>query len=608
MKISLLYILALLCYGVTFFLFLRLLFWKKVSQKYFWKGKPAITLSDLKLISAFEDTPLPFISILVPAKNESAVIRQTIVNALHLDYPSDKYELGIVVDERETIENDQKVQHVWSDIQHLRQTLCLKQDSKKKFVLKSFPKELQQALLLFKMKNHQWGSFYHELFIQYSSTLSYSYDPSVLHALKSSLEEALKRIPHTQKEVKKYVMISLQKQFPKADRIALKQMMQPLQETIFSFVQSVGWKELENITKQDVQEAFPTTKTIAEGLAKDANQLGVALKIISVPLPYTGTYPRTYTTDLTHSTKGRALNYAIDELNPSTDIVGFYDAESRPDQSVLLHVAHRYLQKKEKLPILQGPLYQVRNYYTMGFVSRIGGLFKAVSHEWYLPIIFKKIPFVGGTNLFVPKSLLLSIQGFNPVALTEDLDLGIRAYTQRNVSVEFLPVVSTEQTPPKWNQFFKQRLRWASGHLQVMTEIKRTHPSLYWQLFWKGPFEWMLYQFSALVVILMNFGFIFSKLGWIPNHMVSVNPTLQMVLLGLNIPYVFFSFYCFYHYQFTFEKHFLSLDSFPGVECIKLVISSILVFLLPLPYIWALILHVIDKKPIHWVKTPRTAE
>jgi cellulose synthase/poly-beta-1,6-N-acetylglucosamine synthase-like glycosyltransferase len=608
MKINPLYVLALVCYGITFYLFLRLLFWKKISQKYYWKGKPGLTLTDVKLISAFEDTPLPFISIIIPAKNESAVIQQTIVNAIHLNYPSNCYELAIVVDERETIENDQKVQNVWLEIQRYRQSPSSKQDANRRFVLKNYTKELQQALLLFKMKNHQWGSFYHELFIQYSSTLSYSYDPSVLQALKSSLEEALKRIPHSRKEVKKYVMISLQKQFPKADRAALKQMMQPLQKTIYSFVKSVSWKEMKNITKQDVQEAFPTTKTIAENLVKDANELGVALKIISVPLHYTGTYPRTYTTNLTYSTKGRALNYAIDELDPSTDIVGFYDAESRPDQAVLLHVAYQYLKKKENLPILQGPLYQVRNYYTMGFVSRIGGLFKAVSHEWYLPIIFKKIPFVGGTNLFILKSLLLTIQGFNPVALTEDLDLGIRAYVQRNVAVEFLPVVSTEQTPPRWNQFFKQRLRWASGHLQVMAEIKKTHSTLYWQLFWKGPFEWILYQFSALIVILMNFGFIFSKFGWIPNHIVSVNPTLQKVLLLLNIPYVFFSFYCFYHYQFTFEKHFLSLDSFPGIECIKLIVSSVLVFLLPLPYIWALILHIVDKKPIHWVKTPRTAE
>jgi hypothetical protein len=141
-----------------------------------------------------------------------------------------------------------------------------------------------------------------------------------------------------------------------------------------------------------------------------------------------------------------------------------------------------------------------------------------------------------------------------------------------------------------------------------MSSIRKSHPNLYWDLFWKGPFEWFLYQFSGIVVIGMNLGFIASKIGWIPKQMYSVNPVLQIVLLCMNIPYVFFSFYCFYHYQFTFEKQFLSLDSFPGLECVKLLLSSLLVFLLPLPYIWAMILRAIGKHPTSWVKTPRTVE
>ncbi|MDD4613855.1 MAG: glycosyltransferase family 2 protein [Caldisericia bacterium] len=611
MRANFLYSLAFLCYGITFFLFIRLLIWKKLSKKYYWTAKSKLSLADVKMISAFEDIPLPFISIMIPAKNESAVIRHTIHNAIHLSYPSHRYELLVIVDEREHIENEKRIEKVWEEITKWRKEVGNSQPFDKRrvdFSFKSISKELQQAVLMYKMKHLLWGPFYHELYVEFSSTLSYTSDPSVLHALKCSLEEALKKMPYTRKDVKKCLMISLQKAFPSTERVVLKKMMLKLEETIYSFVHTISIHELQDITRDDVRDAFPTTKSIAEDMMEDASKQGVMLKVVSVPTNYTGVYPRTYTNQNTHSTKGRALNYALDEVDSLTDIVGFYDAESRPDHSVLLHVAKVYLQKKENLPILQGPLYQVRNYYTMGLVSRIGGLFKAVSHEWYLPIIFKKVPFVGGTNLFVSKALLFKIHGFNPEALTEDLDLGIRAYMMHNVHVEFLPVISTEQTPPFWSQFFKQRLRWASGHLQVMSEIRKTHRELYWQLFWKGPFEWVLYQFSAIVVILMNIGFIVSKMGWIPKQMIPVNPVLQLVLLFMTIPYIFFSFYCFYHYQFTFEKHFLSLDSFPGMECIKLVLSSVLVFLLPLPYIWALILHILDKKPKTWVKTPRTCE
>jgi len=109
MKANILYTLAFVCYGITFFLFIRLLIWKRISKKYYWNAKPTLTLPDIQMISSFEETPLPFISIMIPAKNESAVIRQTIHNAIHLNYPSNQYELLVIVDEREQIENDKKV-------------------------------------------------------------------------------------------------------------------------------------------------------------------------------------------------------------------------------------------------------------------------------------------------------------------------------------------------------------------------------------------------------------------------------------------------------------------------------------------------------------------
>ncbi|MEZ4812004.1 MAG: hypothetical protein R2883_00675 [Caldisericia bacterium] len=49
---------------------------------------------------------------------------------------------------------------------------------------------------------------------------------------------------------------------------------------------------------------------------------------------------------------------------------------------------------------LVGPLFQVRNY-RMGVLSRIGGLYKAIAHDWYLPLMFTSLPFVGGTNLHI---------------------------------------------------------------------------------------------------------------------------------------------------------------------------------------------------------------
>lgn len=58
----------------------------------------------LDVISAMADKlgrPLPFILILVPARNESAVITNTINRLARLDYPHDRYAVMVITDERE---------------------------------------------------------------------------------------------------------------------------------------------------------------------------------------------------------------------------------------------------------------------------------------------------------------------------------------------------------------------------------------------------------------------------------------------------------------------------------------------------------------------------
>jgi hypothetical protein len=76
----------------------------------------------------------------------------------------------------------------------------------------------------------------------------------------------------------------------------------------------------------------------------------------------------------------------------------------------------------------------------------------------------------------------------------------------------------------------------------------------------------------------------------------------------LNIPYLLFSIYCYNRYEFTFDKNFKPLNELPGFEIFKLMISSLFVFLLPLPYTWAVVLKLSGKKLNKWVKTERSTE
>ncbi len=454
---------AIFFYALTAFFFIRLFVWKKYSEYYYWKKRPMLTLREVDYLARHQQADYPFISLIVPAKDESLVISKTIENLLHLNYPSQNFEIIIVTDEREEI-----------------------------------------------------------------------------------------------------------------------------------------------AFKQAGKDLSVTTAGIAKQWKETCRATGHQLKVLTVPLNFDGKYNGYQLDHEVPSTKGRALNYALMHLDASSVIAGFYDAESRPDHKTLLYIAYEYLLKGEEMPILQGPLFQVRNFYRLGPASRLGGLFKAISHDWHLPVIFKRLPFVGGTHFYVCRSVIDTIKGFDLSALTEDLDFGVRAYQAQGKKVEFLPVISTEQTPPRFSQFFKQRLRWASGHLQVMSSLKK-RDVLYWRLFFRGPFEWMIYQGAAIAVVSMNIYLLCVKLGWAASSQL-FPVSLESFFGLLNIPYFLFSYYCFKRYAFTYDKdHHLS-QSIPGFDVFRIIVSSLMVFLLPLPYTYALWLNLFNKKPTGWVKTVRTAE
>jgi len=231
-----------------------------------------------------------------------------------------------------------------------------------------------------------------------------------------------------------------------------------------------------------------------------------------------------------------------------TDVCGFYDAESRPNLDVLLYVAYKRMTSEERVQIWQGPVFQVRNFYEMGPFSKIASLYQAVAHDWYLPVVFRRLPFVGGTNLFVEKSLLKELGGYDNSSLTEDLELGTRAYLVTGAWPDYLPYASSEQTPPNFSSFYRQRLRWGTGHLQVMEKIRaqtcfppERKRRLMRELSIKGPIEWSFYQAITLLPPTM---LILYWTGQVDSSIVPAG-----VRIGLNVlslVYISFTFYAFY--------------------------------------------------------------
>ncbi|MCG0275382.1 MAG: glycosyltransferase family 2 protein [Thermosediminibacteraceae bacterium] len=331
------------------------------------------------------------------------------------------------------------------------------------------------------------------------------------------------------------------------------------------------------------------------------------LKHVIVPYDFDGYFGGTCTGRAVPSTKGRALNYGLSFIDKNSDICGFYDAESHPERDVLLYIAYRWLVSDKKNLIWQGPVFQVRNFFFLSPITKIASLFQAIAHEWYMPVLHIQLPFVGGTNLFIESRLIREIGGFDYNALTEDLEIGVRAYLERDAWPEYFPYVSTEQTPPTYRGFFRQRLRWASGHIQVIEKFKNAagydplkKNRIIRTLIIKGEAEWIFYQLAVLVPFVV---LLLSLKGWIKPVLLPVY--LNYLLKSFVFIYMGFLYYLYFRYFRYMQSRGIFRKLLAIVELLVLPFAG---FLLPLPYSYALILRAFNRQPKTWCKTPRTSE
>ncbi len=465
---QILYIAAMVIYVLFFLLFLRYFWWKRYAEVNYWKRRPDLSRCMVLRLAEEKGVEVPFIAVLIPARNEADVIGRTIDHMTRMNYPKDRYEIIVITDEKE-------------------------------------------------------------------------------------------------------------------------------------------------ILARPEGELSPTTQDIVQQKIEELRSRGRGslLKHVMVPYDFEGRFGGACIEEWVPSTKGRALNYGLSFLDPRAEMCGFFDAESRPDPGVLLYIAYRRLIDGDKARMFQGPVFQVRNFYQMGPLSKIASLYQSITHEWYMPVLMKRLPFVGGTNLFVERALLEQIGGFDHLALTEDLELGARAYLEAGAWPEYLPYSSTEQTPSTYRAFFRQRLRWGTGHLQVVDKFRKENKypwekkgPLLRKLFWKGQGEWVFYQSAVMVPLIV---LTLSATGQMDNSLVP--RVIREGLATTTLVYFAFTFYAFWKYS-----PYLDSSSRPRTwlgryaALSQLFCLPVAAFFFPLPYSSALVLRALHKQPQLWIKTPRTRE
>lgn len=600
-------------YIVFFALFLRFYIWREYTRKNFWQQRPVVTGAGIEDLCRRLRRPVPYVSILVPARNEADVIENTVRHISALDYPKERFEILVATDEKES----QRARTVRKRVvSRLRRAIESRYSPD---AVPAAPDEREQfrtgliyALALLCAPSADRN----RVFEACRTATENPKSAGEILASAPVLQDLCRDIHDLCTRLAGWEQSPLGGLFPDdADAVAEPtddgMRAKALLSEAAAKLRAIGKERFAHEMIDSLERLFPTTQDVLDRLLAEGNPDGPQVKHIEVPYDFDGVFGGRTTGHPVPSTKGRALNWTLKFLDPRSEACGFYDAESRPHSQSIAYVAYRRILDPEHARIFQGPVFQVRNFYQMGLFCRIASLYQAVAHDWYLPWLFRTLPFVGGTNLFVDRHLLESLGAWDHGGLTEDLEFGTRAYLQAGAWPQYLPYPSSEQTPPNYRAFFRQRLRWATGHLQVVDKVADTRyvplgrrKELLFHLVLKGQVEWVVYQLATFVppiALILQYGSLLDE--------TAVPAPARWLLTFFSAVYFGFTYYAFARYRPYFDTSRQPETLLGHIAVLAgLLVLPLAAFLFPVPFTSALLLKILGKEPKTWVKTPRTRE
>jgi cellulose synthase/poly-beta-1,6-N-acetylglucosamine synthase-like glycosyltransferase len=148
------------------------------------------------------------------------------------------------------------------------------------------------------------------------------------------------------------------------------------------------------------------------------------------------------------------------------DVVGVFDAEDLVHPHLLEEIERRML--AEDLDALQAGV-QLMNYWSSWYAVRnVLEYFFWFRSRMHFQAAHRFVP-LGGNTVFVRRTILESLGGWDPSCLAEDCDLGVRlSVAGARIGVAYdAALVTREEVPVTTGAFVRQRCRWSQGFIQV---------------------------------------------------------------------------------------------------------------------------------------------
>ena len=202
----------------------------------------------------------------------------------------------------------------------------------------------------------------------------------------------------------------------------------------------------------------------------------------------------------TVKTKPRALNYALNFCRG--DIIGVYDAEDAPAENQIQDVVRMFENSDVNTACIQGVLdfYNARQ----NWLSRCFTIDYAIWFRVILPGLQRMgmpVP-LGGTTLFLRRSALVDVGGWDAQNVTEDAELGIRL-ARHGYKTKLMTSVTEEEANCRAWPWIRQRSRWLKGYALTWMSHMRNPRALWGDLGAKGFCGFQIIFLGALSQFLL---------------------------------------------------------------------------------------------------------
>lgn len=182
-------------------------------------------------------------------------------------------------------------------------------------------------------------------------------------------------------------------------------------------------------------------------------------------------------------TKPKACNYGL--YFSKGKYLAIYDAEDIPDSDQLKRVNALFNKLPDEYIVVQCAL----NYFnkTENFLTRMFTLEYSYWFDYMLPGLDGlgvPIP-LGGTSNHFKFDKLMELGGWDGFNVTEDADLGIRAYA-KGYKVSVLNSTTYEEANNEFYNWIRQRSRWIKGYMQTYLVHMRKPSKLLREVGWNG--------------------------------------------------------------------------------------------------------------------------